>query len=136
MIRNLCMFLARTFLHRTVTSQASAATGGRLDPKLGFRLLRDRRVPMRFKLAALALGAAIAGIMQVLEMPLEVMLLFVPMLGLAADIAFDGVEIFAVVLGIASVTLPFLVPEELVRQARMQGDGRVFDAAPASSGRR
>lgn len=135
MIRNICLFLARVFVQRSVTSGAAQMSGGRLDPKLGFRLLRDRRVPIAAKMAALALGVAAAGAMQIAEAPLELLLLMVPVLGVA-DVAADGLEIFAIMLGVASVALPFLIPRELLAKIRHEGDGRVFDAAPASSGRR
>jgi hypothetical protein len=136
MIRSLLSFISRMLVKRAVATGAqnvaAQATGGRLNLKVGLRLLRDRRVPVGVKLAALALGAAVAGAFQFAEVPLETVLLFVmPLLGLA-DIAFDGLEIFGLVLGVACAVLPFIAPEELVAKHRREADGRVYEAVGAS----
>jgi hypothetical protein len=42
-----------------------------MDVQLGYTLLRDRRVSLRPKLIALAIGAAVVGFTELLQIPLE-----------------------------------------------------------------
>jgi hypothetical protein len=42
-----------------------------MDIQLGYALLRDRRVPIRPKMLALAIGAAVVGFTELLQLPLE-----------------------------------------------------------------
>jgi hypothetical protein len=44
---------------------------GSVNVQLGYALLRDRRIPLRTKLIALAIGAAVAGFTELLQIPLE-----------------------------------------------------------------
>lgn len=114
MLRFLLLHLGREFL------QQSGATR-LLDPKLGLRLLRDRRVPGSAKLCALALGLLSVFILEVLEIPLQTALaLLLPVLGVALDFAVDGVEIVAVPMLVASLVLPFVAPRSLVEQVRRE----------------
>jgi hypothetical protein len=42
-----------------------------MDVQLGYALLRDRRFPLRTKLIVLAIGAAVVGFTELLQLPLE-----------------------------------------------------------------
>jgi hypothetical protein len=92
-----------------------------LDVKLGFALMRDRRVPLRSKLAALLLGIGITGLVEFLELPVEgILSLLLPILGAAGDIVVDGAEMIAGPLLLASLLLPFVAPRSLVDQIRSE----------------
>ena len=92
-----------------------------MDIQLGYALLRDRRVPIRPKLFALAIGAAVVGFTELLQIPLESLFaVILPIVGIAGDVALDGLEaIFGPVL-IATLLLPYLAPERLVQQIRAE----------------
>jgi len=77
-----------------------------MNIRLGYRLLRDHRVPIRTKL--IALEAVLAAIL--------------PLIGITGDIAFDGAEAVVGPVIIATMLLPYLVPEPLVRQIRAEGE--------------
>ena len=66
-----------------------------MNVQLGYALLRDRRVPLRPKLIALAIGAAVVGFTELLE------------------------AIFGPVL-IATLLLPYLAPDPVVQQIRAE----------------
>ena len=61
--------LGERIAHKTITQNSHV--GGFLDIKLGFSMLKDRRVPLRFKLLALGLGAGLIALLIGLEFPLE-----------------------------------------------------------------
>ena len=64
-----------------------------MDVRLGYRLLKDHRVPLRAKLAALGIGAACIAALEVLELPLEAVLAAIlPLVGITGDIALGGAE--------------------------------------------
>jgi hypothetical protein len=88
-----------------------------LDIRLGFVLMRDSRVPFRFKLLAVMLGLAITGLVEFLELPVEGLLSMVlPFLGAAGDVAFDGVETIAGPVILAVALLPLLAPRDIVER--------------------
>jgi len=88
-----------------------------LDLKLGYALLGDRRVPVRFKIAAFAIGFAGLGLLGLVEFPVEEILAVVlPFLGIVGDLALDGVEAFLVPILLACLTLPHLAPASIVDQ--------------------
>jgi hypothetical protein len=92
-----------------------------LDVKLGFALMRDRRVLLRSKLFAALLGLAITGIVEFLELPVEWLLsMLLPILGAAGDFALDGAELIAGPLLLANVLLPFVAPRDIVAQIRSE----------------
>jgi hypothetical protein len=92
-----------------------------LDMKLGFALMRDRRVPLRSKLVAALLGIAITGIVEFLEIPVEgILFTLLPILGAAGDIMVDGAELIAGPLLLANVLLPFVAPRDIVAQIRSE----------------
>jgi len=92
-----------------------ARPGGFLDLRLGWMLLRDRRVPVASKLAALGIGIALTGALVAVEAPLEALLgIFVPFLGIAADMMIDGLEIVVLPLVFACFFLPRITPRQLV----------------------
>jgi hypothetical protein len=130
MIRQIASAIGRRFLRQAVTSAVPKASGGVIDPKFGFRLLRDSRVPTKSKITALALGLGAVFLLEILELPLQTaMMLFLPLLGIAADFAIDGVELLAGPVLVASLTLQWIAPRTIVEQIRAEGDGRVYEAA-------
>lgn len=135
MIRQVAAFIGRTLLLKVMSSRGGEANSGSsasfFDIRFGMRLMRDRRVPVSSKFQALFLGAVFAGILQVVEVPLEsVLLLVMPLVGLAG-VAFDGIEVVAASILGASLVLPVLAPKELVNKARKEGDGRVYQTVDA-----
>ena len=95
-----------------------------LDLKLGYALLRDRRVPFRAKAASLALGLGALLLVGVLELPVEaIMAALVPFVGLGGDVLLDGVEIIVGPLLAACLVLPYLAPSNVVAQIRRERAG-------------
>jgi len=92
-----------------------------MNIRLGYRLLRDHRVPIRTKLMALGIGAACIGALELLQLPL-VLAGILPLIGITGDIAFDGAEAVVGPVIIATMLLPYLVPPPLVRQIRAEGE--------------
>lgn len=92
-----------------------------MNVQLGYALLRDRRVPLRPKLIALAIGAAVVAFTELLQIPLESLFaVILPIVGIAGDIALDGVEaVFGPIL-IATLLLPYLAPDPIVQQIRAE----------------
>jgi hypothetical protein len=92
-----------------------------MNIQFGYALLRDKSVPFKPKLLALGIGAAITGFTELLQIPLESLFAFIlPLFGLAGDVALDGVEaIFGPIL-VATILLPYMVPEPIVRQIRAE----------------
>lgn len=133
MIRQIASFLGRQLLRRAVATGAQQASGGAIDPKFGFRLLRDSRVPIKTKMLALGLGLCAVFVLEILELPLQaVLMLLLPLVGLAADFAIDGVEMLAGPLLVASLTLPWLAPRDVVEEIRAEYEGRVYQAVSAN----
>jgi hypothetical protein len=93
-----------------------------MNMTLGYALLRDRRVPIRTKLIALGIGAAGVGAIELLQLPLEgVFAALLPLVGAAGDLTLDGAEAVIGPILIATLVLPHLVPGDLVRQVRAEG---------------
>ncbi|BCM93596.1 hypothetical protein IAD21_05487 [Abditibacteriota bacterium] len=109
-----------------------------LDWKLGLRLLRDRRVPTSAKFFSLVLGLSTLFVLEFLELPIETALaLLVPVLGLAADFALDGIELLAVPFFVATLILPFLAPRDIVAQLRGESEPQsvpIPTATPRANG--
>lgn len=131
MIRHIASFLGRRLLGRAVASSVQGASGGALDFKLGLRLLRDSRVPLKSKIGGLGLGLGAVFILEILELPLQTALMLLPFVGIAADLALDGVELLAGPIIVASLVLPYLAPREIVEQIRAEGQpqGQVYEAS-------
>jgi hypothetical protein len=92
-----------------------------MNIRLGYRLLRDHRVPIRAKLMALGIGAASIGALEVLELPLEgVLAAVLPLIGFTGDIGFAGAEAIVGPVIIATMVLQYLVPPSLVQQIRAE----------------
>jgi hypothetical protein len=133
MIRQIASFLGRHLLRRAVATGTQQMSGGKVDPKFGFRLLRDARVPVKTKMLALGLGLGAVFVLEILELPLQLALtLLLPLVGMAADFAIDGVELLAGPLLVASLTLPWLAPREIVEEIRAEYEGRVYQAVSAN----
>ena len=92
-----------------------------MNPRLGYALLRDRRVSIRAKLIALGLGAAVVGVIELLQIPFEsVTAMLLPIVGITGDLAVDGAEAVIGPLVVATVVLPYLAPASLVQQIRAE----------------
>ena len=92
-----------------------------MNIQLGYALLRDRRVPLRSKLMALAIGVGVVGFTELLQIPLESLFaVILPILGIAGDVALDGVEAIFGPLLIATLLLPYLAPDPIVQQIRFE----------------
>ena len=88
---------------------------------LGYALLRDRRVSLRPKLVALGAGLAVAGVIELLQVPLEsVLALFLPFVGAAGDVALDGAEAVIIPVLVATLLMPHLAPPAIVQQLRAE----------------
>ncbi len=88
-----------------------------LDLRFGFALMRDRRIPLRFKLLAFLIAFGITGTAELLEIPGETILsALVPILGAIGDVTLDGAEMIAGPIVIGCLLLPFLAPRHLVER--------------------
>jgi hypothetical protein len=127
MLPNLCAFASL----REISSLACVLslverTSGNMNAPLGYALLRDRRVPVRAKCVALAVGLAVMGIIQLLQVPFESVLAFVlPGVGAAGDVAVDGVEAVVLPVLVATLLMPYLAPQNVVQEVRAQHASRV-----------
>ena len=99
--------------------------------KLGYALLADRRVLLRYKIADFAIGYAAVGVLACVEFPVEEIVAVIPFLGLVGDLALDGLEAVYVPLLLACLMLPYLAPSVVVDQIRRE---REPGAAPSAGG--
>ncbi|HYY30240.1 MAG TPA: hypothetical protein VE860_20020 [Chthoniobacterales bacterium] len=96
-----------------------------MNAPLGYALLRDRRVSLRPKLAALGMGLAAAGLMELLQIPLESLFaLVLPVVGIAGDVTLDGAEAVVLPVLVATLLMPYLAPPEIVQQLRAERAAR------------
>jgi hypothetical protein len=92
-----------------------------MNPRLGYALLRDRRVSIRAKLIALGMGAAVVGVIELLQIPFEsVTAMLLPIVGISGDLAVDGAEAVIGPVVVATLVLPYLAPASLVQQIRSE----------------
>ena len=106
--------------------QQHTVPGGALDLRFGLHLLaRDRNVPVRYKMLALAFGGVLTFLLNVLEIPLEAMLaVFLPVIGLGFDVVLNGLELIVCPVIFGALMLPRLAPRPFVDAARaMQAVG-------------
>ena len=95
-----------------------------LDLKLGYALLRDRRVPLHSKAAAFAIGFGALVLVTVLELPLEeIIAAVVPFVGVIGDMVLDGMEAIIGPFLVACLVLPYLAPSTVVAQIRRERAG-------------
>ena len=117
-------FLGERVAHKTLARNSH--TGGFLDVKLGFAMLKDRRVPLRSKLLALGVGAGLIALLIGLEVPLEgVLAVVLPVIGPAADLLTNSLEAVIGTVGFASMLLPHVAPKRLAQQIHNERDGIV-----------
>ena len=77
--------------------------------------MRDQRVSILTKLAALASGITLTAILVALEFPLEALIgVVLPFLGFALDFAVDGLEIIVLPLLAATLVIRWLAPKHVV----------------------
>lgn len=92
-----------------------------MSMRLGYALLRDRRISIRAKLIALGIGAAVMGLVELLQIPLESVLAFIlPIVGITGDLAIDGAEAVIGPVLVATLVLPYLAPSSIVQQIRTE----------------
>ena len=135
MIQTILRMLGGQLLQRAV---AKGGLQKAFDWRLGLQLMRNARVPVACKVQAGVLGLLALVALEVLELPIQAaMWAFLPLIGFAADAAIDGVELLVVPFLIATISLPFLAPRDIVDGIRKgrSGDypntdehGRVYDA--------
>lgn len=115
---------------------ATAAVGGRFadgrfDIKLGFALLRDRRLAIWPKLLALAVGGALAALLIAFEIsPEGILAVLLPGLGLALDFVTDGLEAVILPVLIGALVLPFVAPRNIVDTIMAERQGKSLPAVP------
>ncbi|MEA2552160.1 MAG: hypothetical protein QOJ65_336 [Fimbriimonadaceae bacterium] len=96
------------------------ARGGVLDSRSGLDLFRDPRVPVSAKVAAVVLGIAITLLLQVIEAPIELLLVvLLPGFGLGLDLLLNGLEILMLPIVISCLILPRLVRQPAYARARI-----------------
>jgi hypothetical protein len=129
--------MMNTIWKRAGVSAVHAVAGGhlrhsRLNMKLGFALLRDRRIGIWPKLLSLAIGGAGAALLIALEIaPESVLALILPGLGLALDFVADGLEAVTLPFLFASLVLPFVAPRGIVDEVMAERAAAVAPALPA-----
>jgi hypothetical protein len=100
--------------------QQHTTPGGALDLKFGLHLLaRDRNVPIVYKMLALGLGGVLTLLLNILEIPLESMLvILLPVIGFGAEMIWNGLEMIVCPILFAALMLPHLAPKQFVQAAR------------------
>ena len=139
MIQSILRLLGGHLLQRAV---AQGGLQKAFDWRLGMKLMRDGRVPARYKVQAGVLGLLALIALEVLELPIQAALwAFLPLIGFAADFAIDGLELMVVPFLIATVALPFIAPRAIVDAVRngragkaphTDEHGRVYDVSSSS----
>ena len=95
-----------------------------LDAKLGWALLRDKRIPLSKKAIALALGSGATAALLAAELPLNALIgLLLPGIGFGLDALMDSAEVVVGPVMFASLLLPHLAPKEIVQQVRAERYG-------------
>ena len=95
--------------------------GSRLDIKLGTALMRDGRLPWRYRFGALSIGALVAFLLDLVELPLgTIFAMILPIIGVPLDLALLGLEDVAVVPIVTILMLPFIAPKWLVETVQRE----------------
>jgi hypothetical protein len=133
----LLRLLGGRIAHKAV---AKRIEGSAFDPKLGFALLRDRRISFSSKAMALGLGAALVAALIALELPFELILATL-VVGLLPEGIFDGLEVVIGPILFGCLLLPHIAPAEIVQRIRNERagiiEGQVIDVeshAPRTDG--
>ena len=96
---------------------------GLLNIRLGISRLLDRRVPFRYKAAALGIGIAITAAIIALELPFEtVVAALLNLLGFGLDALVDGAEIVVGPVLFAALAMPTLtrkLPLDLIIDSKV-----------------
>lgn len=113
-------------VHKAVASQVQSGT---LDLKLGFTLLRDKRVPLQAKLMGLGIGLAVVAALIALEIPVEGLLgLFLPFFAIPLDMMVDGLETVIGPILIGALLMPYVAPQQTVSLIQAERSGGVIEA--------
>ena len=113
--------------HKAIANQMN---GSPLDVKVGFKMLKDRRVPLRSKMLALGIGCAIVAALIALELPIESIVSALAF-GLIPSVLLDGLEAIVGPVLFGCLLLPFFAPRQITQQIRLDRagltDGPVID---------
>lgn len=124
MRRFLLRLLGRRVGDRIVARHATG--GGILDVRFGLSLFRDPRVPVRSKLAAVALGALVTVLLQPLEVPFEVVwAVLAPPVGLVSLLLFNGLEALVGPIILGALLVRRFTPPALLHRIRAERYGAV-----------
>ena len=132
--------LGGRIVHKVVDKRIE---GSPLDVKVGFRMLKDRRVPLRSKALAIAAGSFLIALLIAMELPIE-SIVSVMAFGLIPSVLVDGLEVVIGPVLFGCLFLPLFAPRELTQGFRLNHaratDGPVIDVesreAPQSTGAR
>lgn len=115
--------LFRAIGHKALKHAAkrySNRPAGFMGVKEGFALFRDRRVPASYKAAALAIGFTLFLVLQVLELPLEILAaVLLPLVGFEFDLLFNGLEFILLPMVLSCMVLPRLLPKPAYQRAEI-----------------
>jgi hypothetical protein len=93
----------------------------RLNPRLGYLLIKDRRVPLLAKGLSLAVALLITLVVVALELPVEgILAASLPVMGIVGDGLVDVAEVVALPLLITCLLLPFFTSRPIVNQIRQE----------------
>jgi hypothetical protein len=93
----------------------------RLNPKLGYLLMKDGRVPRRAKGLSIALALLITVMVEALELPVEgILAASLPVVGIVGDGLVDFAELLGLPILFSCLLLPFLTPRQIVNQIRQE----------------
>lgn len=110
----------------SVASRQVVGENKPVDVRFGVALMRDRRVPVASKMAALALGFVLTFALEALELPLESVLAFLlPVIGFGINLVVDGAELLALPLLFSAALLPHIAPKPVVARIREERGGLV-----------
>lgn len=129
--------MVKTVWNRFGKRAALAALGSRVQSsrfniKLGFALLKDRRIGFWSKLIAMALGVGGVGALVGLELPLEAVLaVLAPGVGLGIDLVANGLEAVLLPFVFAALLLPYVAPRALVDRILEERESALLPALPA-----
>ena len=89
--------------------------------RLGFALMKDRRVPVVTKFVALGVGLGLTFVLEALELPVEgILAALVPFLGVGLDVVIDGAETVILPFVFGAILLTHFAPKSVVNRIRVE----------------
>ena len=118
MLRILLGLLGHKLVKETVGQKV---IGSRFNIKLGIALMRDGRLPWRYRFGAMSIGALTAFLLDLVELPLgAIFAVILPIIGVPIDLALLGIEDMAILPIVTLMALPFLAPKWLVEKVQQE----------------